>query len=359
MVPGCSACSLDPAPADHPVLAAATALAIELAESAGVHETDGVGRATVESVAAAGLYALTGPPELGGVPLPVFRQVAELLAGSSPDVWFVWFQHGPVVKMLAGSDNAELVAQCLAPLCSGEQMAGVAFSHLRSPAPSITAVREEAGWVLSGHQPWCTGWGIIDVVLVGAVSEQDGPDREVVFGLVPARDGDGLRNTGELPLAVMGGTSTVALALEDYRMRDEDVVIRMPFADWLAADRVATANVQPSTFGVALAAVDLVRQRYPEVADALAARILAARAEAYRLQDDVPPDEDIDQRLGVRARALLLGAEAATAAVAARGGAGMSLGEPAQRLVRAAAFQLVHAQTGAVRAATLDRLTAG
>lgn len=41
----------------------------------------------------------------------------------------------------------------------------------------------------------------------------------------------------------------------------------------------------------------------------------------------------------------------------ARGGAGISLADPAQRLLRAATFQLVHAQNEAVRAATLGALS--
>jgi hypothetical protein len=58
----------------------------------------------------------------------------------------------------------------------------------------------------------------------------------------------------------------------------------------------------------------------------------------------------------VRAASLLLAVECCTALLAARGGQGMDLADPAQRLLRAAAFQLVHSQAAHVRAATLSAL---
>ncbi|GAC1323459.1 MAG: hypothetical protein NVSMB13_03390 [Mycobacteriales bacterium] len=338
---------------DHPVIAVTAAVADRLAAGAGATELDGVGREPLAALAAAGLYGVMGPVEAGGLALPGFaaRRVAELLSGADPQVWFLWYQHGPVVAMLAGSDNAGLAEQWLPELCSGRSMAGVAFSHLRSARPSITAAPGPQGLRLSGRQPWCTGWGLVDVILLGAVC-----DEEVVFALVPARDGDGLQSTAPLPLAVMGGTSTVALHLDDYVVPEALVVARLPYADWFAADLARNANVQPSTFGVAMAALDRLAVAAPELADQLGTSLARVRQAAYSLVDDVPTAERTDERLALRAQALLLAVEAATALVAARGGAGLSLADPAQRLLRAATFQLVHAQSGAVRTATLDAL---
>ncbi len=338
-----------------PVVRASAALARQLGADAARLESEGVDRFVVDRMSAAGLLAVHGPPELGGAPAAQQRRVGELLSGASPDAWFVWFQHGPVVKMLKGSENADLAAKHLPELCAGREVGGVAWSHLRTPKPSVLATRVDRGWSLSGFQPWCTGWGLIDVVLVGALVEDTD---EVVFGLVPATERPAMRSAGELTLAAMGGTSTHALRFDDLRLPDSDVVLRAPRTPWAAADRDANGNVQPSTYGVALAALDLLEERAPAHAAVLRPRVLELRKQAYRLLDDVAPEERVGERLAVRACSLLLGIEVCTALLAARGGQGMDLADPAQRLLRAAAFQLVHSQAGHVRAATLDALVA-
>ena len=355
-----------PVPADddlltaRPVVQRAAALAAELAHDAARLEREGVDRALLDRMAAAGLLAVSGPPALGGAWPAEQRRVAELLAGSSPDAWFVWFQHGPVVRMLKASENEALVARCLPDLCAGRLLGGVAWSHLRTESPTVTATRVDGGWSLSGFQPWCTGWGLTDVVLVGALAPGAGPagGDDVVFGIVPTGDRPALASTGELRLAAMGGTSTHALRLTDLVLADEDVVLRAPREPWTAADRALNCNVQPSTFGVALAALDLLQPRAPQAAALLRERVLAVRAQAYRLLDEVDGGEELDRRLALRAQALLLQVECCTALLTARGGQGMDLAEPAQRLLRAAAFQVVHSQSSHVRAATLDALVA-
>ena len=207
--------------------------------------------------------------------------------------------------------------------------------------------------MLSGTQPWCTGWGINDLVLVGAiVADTD----EVVLGIVPSGDRPGVRSSGRLNLAAMGGTSTHGLAYDGLRLADQDVVKVLPYSEFFAVDASTNTNVQPSTFGIALAALDLLQVRSAETALLLRARVLAVRERAYALMDEVPFGEADAERLAVRAQALLLGVESATALLAARGGQGMDLGDPAQRLLRAAAFQLVHSQAAGIRAATLAAL---
>ena len=338
---------------DSPVVRRAAALAGELAADAARLERDGVDRPLLDRMAAEGLLAVSGPPSLGGAWPAEQRRVAELLSGASPDAWFVWFQHGPVVRMLKASPNADLVARRLPDLCAGRLVGGVAWSHLRTSAPTVTAVRSGHGWSLTGFQPWCTGWGLTDVVLVGALVEATD---EVVFGIVPTGDRPELRSAGLLGLAAMGGTSTHALHLDGLRLPDEDVVLLNDRGPWAQADRELNCNVQPSTFGVALAALDLLEPRAPEVAAVLRRRVLEVRTRAYALLDEVDGAERLDERLALRASALLLAVECCTALLTSRGGQGMDLGEPAQRLLRAAAFQVVHSQAAHVRAATLAAL---
>ena len=170
----------------------------------------------------------------------------------------------------------------------------------------------------------------------------------MVFGIVPAGDRPELHSAGALQLAAMGGTSTHALRLDGLRLPDEDVV---------AADRPravgagrpgAQRNVQPSTSGVALAALDLLDDAgSPRSRPRCASGCSTSRARAYALLDEVDGAERLEERLALRAAALLLAVECCTALLTARGGQGMDLADPAQRLLRAAAFQVVHSQARA------------
>ena len=128
---------------------------------------------------------------------------------------------------------------------------------------------------------------------------------------------------------------------------------------WAQADRALNCNVQPSTFGVALAALDLLAARAPDDGGR-AAPAGARRADAGlpRCSTRSTAASGSSERLELRAAALLLAVECCTALLTARGGQGMDLAEPAQRLLRAAAFQVVHSQAAHVRAATLDALVA-
>ena len=332
---------------------AARALGRSLAGDAERVERHGVERSTLDRLAAAGLHGLAGPPWAGGsdaAPM-VYREVAECLSGADGNTWLVWFQHHPVVKMLAASANVGLAERYLPDLCSGAVQAGVAFSHLRNPSPSVVATVDRAGWRFSGTQPWCTGWGLIDVVLVGAAT-----DDEVVFALIPADDGPEMCSAGELDLAAMAGTRTVALTLDGLAVAPDDVVLRMARADWLAADHLRAANAQPSVFGIPLAALAQLGRTAPEVADALASRLHETRQRSYRLADGDAADASVDPRLAATAEAVLLGVEITSALVTSLGGKAMVRSHPAQRWAREAMFHLVFAQTGALRAATLAKV---
>jgi alkylation response protein AidB-like acyl-CoA dehydrogenase len=325
-----------------------------LAPLAAHTERHGVDRATLDGLAGAGLYGLLGPESVTGraPSAAVYREVAELLAGADATTWFVWFQHHPVVKMLVASANQELARRWLPALCAGTTQAAVAFSHLRSAEVVMPATRVDGGWRLSGTAPWCTGWDLLDLVLVGATTTDD----DVVFALVALREGDGMVRGSSLGLAAMGGTRTLPLHLDGYVVADADVVLRAPRSAWAAADAAAGSNVQPSTFGIARAALAELAGRDEATATALSARLDDVRRQAYALMDDVPGDEALDERLALRAEALMLGVEATSALVASVGGRAMTGDHPAQRWAREALFHLVFAQTKPARAATLAHL---
>lgn len=320
-----------------------------------------VPRSHLDAWAAQGLLGLAGPRAYGGAQATgaVQREVAAVMAGACGSTWFVATQHTMPVASLTASANEQLRERRLAALCSGELLSGVAFSHLRRPGPpAVLATRVDGGWRFDGSVSWMTGWGLCDVVLLAGRTDAD----EVVFVLVPAREGAGVSASAPLPLAAMAATCTVALTLDGLRVADADVVEVVGAADWLAADALRTANAPPHVFGLQRECVQRLAQtasaRDDGTAAALAHSLGQEGARLHRvaetLLEDVPADELVDDRLAVRASALELALRSATALVAASGGPAMSLDAAPQRLAREAVFFLVQAQTPPVRQAVLQ-----
>ena len=306
---------------------------------------------------------LTGPRGYGGADAPpgVVREVTEALGGACGATWFVWAQHASPVQALSRSGNVALKERRLRELCTGGLLAGVAFSHLRrAGTPAVLATRADGGWVFDGTAPWATSWGLADVLALSGLTA----DGQVVQVLLPARDQPGLTASADLRLAAMQATSTVSLELRGLRVADADVVEVVRVEQWREADRLRTANVGPATFGLLATVVSRLRETGSgrggptavELARRLAEEAEDLRRAAYALLDHVPADEQVEDRLALRAAVLELAVRAATSLVAASGGSALALTAPPQRLLREALFHLVMAQTGPVREATLHRL---
>ena len=350
----------------HPCVQVAQRLADELlAPAAERVDVEGVPAGHVEALAAAGLLGLYGPADAGGAdaPAPVARRVAEVLSGADGATWFVWTQHATPVGALARSRNADLRRDWLPRLCR-DALGGIAVAHLRrSDGPTVRARSGDGSrWTFDGTASWVTSWGLAEVLLVGAVTDDD----RAVLALLPARHRPGMVPSAPLALAAMGATATVRLDFDGLEVHGDEIVDIVDLAAWRRTDAAKTANATPAVFGL----IDTVVARLGEAAReraepagtalalALAAEAAGVRAEAYRLLDEVPAAEAVDERLVLRAHALELAVRASTALVVCSGGGGMSRSSPAQRLVRESLFHLVQAQTPAVRRSTLARLAA-
>ena len=295
-------------------------------------QADIVPRSHLRALADAGLFDAAG-----------HRDVYEILAGACGATFFVWVQHHAPVRLLAGSANTALRDRWLPRLLSGEVLGGVAFAHLRRPGrPAVRARRVDGGYALEGEAPWVTSWGLADLFAVAARC-----DDHVLFVAVPA-DARGLRPSAPLPLMVMQASSTVRLGFEGLTVADADVIADVPFTQWEAEDRVATAKPNPAAFGVAATCTRLLAELDPATAAALEAERLDCRTRSYGGGED---------QVGLRAWSLELAVRGGLALVAATGGSSMQRSHPAQRLIREAAFYSIQAQTRPLRAATLDRLT--
>ncbi|MFN2503291.1 MAG: acyl-CoA dehydrogenase family protein [Acidimicrobiales bacterium] len=307
------------------------------------------------ALAGAGLFGLLGPVEHGGHAAgpAVTREVFETLAGACGVTFFVWVQHHAPVRLLTASPNHALAGRLLGGLCSGGQMGGVAFAHLRRPGPPPVVARPVAGgYVLSGEAPWATSWGLAGVYAVAARLR----DR-AVFVAVQGRAGERVRPSAPLRLAAMNASSTVRLEFRDLFVPEQDVIVDLPIDRWRAQDRVITAQPNPAVFGVAATCTRLLAELDAGAASGLEDERLEVRGASYRLADEGDAgDEQLAKLVDLRARSLDVALRAAQALVVATGGRAMELAHPAQRLLREASFYAIQAQTPALRQATLRDL---
>src|SRR4051794_5490119 len=203
----------------------------------------------------AGLLAVGVPTAEGGLggDVRVDIEVVERLSGACGATWFVLTQHqmpqavargalGPGDRWVRGP-----AAERHGPgLASGRLRAGIAVAHLRRPGPpAVRAVPDGEGWRLTGTSDWCTGWGLVDVVMIAGTA----PDDRIVLALVPARDGPGLRAGAPLRLSVMGGTRTVPLTIDDLEVAPDDVLAVVDGAAWRGAGGAPAAHVMPPAGG--------------------------------------------------------------------------------------------------------------
>ncbi|MDE3203197.1 MAG: acyl-CoA/acyl-ACP dehydrogenase [Acidobacteriota bacterium] len=291
-----------------------------------------VPRRYLDALAEAGLYDLPADR------LEAAR-IVEALGGASLVTAFVWIQHHSPVRAVAAAGGS-LAAEWLEPLRSGRRRAGIAYAALRRPgpppataAPLITASHPSgdhpSGWLLSGHAPWVTGWGLVDVVMAGARCGDD-----MVWLLIDAIAGPGQQVT-EVPLAALAASATVRLEWDRMEVGSGRVVGVEPYEDWRRRDMAGRATNGYLAVGVAHRCARL-----------LGSGVLAAEVDEVREGLDRCTAGDVAER---RATASLLAVRAASAVVAAGGGRSVEAGATAARLMREAMFLLVFGQSADIR----------
>lgn len=315
--------------------------------AAGAADADRSGRLppdNLPALAAAGLFSLADPAS--GVSARALAAVHAILAGACGVTAFVWSQHHSPLRRLAASPNRRLAEQWLPALRRGAVLCGTAFSHLRAPRPAVTVERIGRSLRLRGRAPWVSGWGLAEAYLVGARL----PDGNVAWVWLP---GDRAAHAVATPLAttVMAAAGTVSLEV-DLELPAELLVDVEDAEAWAAADAASTRRPSIPALGIVERVVAELAPPHPHAADAVPlVGSLATAARAIWGHYDRPRPHD-------RAESVLLGLEAATGLVAARGGRASLVGDLSGRLAREATFYVVQAQTAAGRQATLARLAA-
>ena len=330
-------------------------------------------RANLEALRTAGLNGLQGPPDVpGGMGADHLRArpVFEAITGGCGATAFVWAQHHGAVRRLVGGDGPAS-ATWLPAACDGSALAGIGFAYLRRPGPpAVRATQERGGWVIDGHAPWITGWGLIDVLVLMSRAE-DG--RVVTVAIDRPAERAELTPGQPQRLAAMGATGTVSLSIDRLRVVEAGVVGVQTDEAWRLRDRTGSALPPAAPLGIADRAIRLLAERgasNPAAQDA-ADRLGRELADRRKVADDVTLEVlgavaagdpiAIERAVGVgareRDRGLGLARRSTDALIAASGGRAMDLSDPAQRLSREATFYLIQAQTRALRTATLARST--
>lgn len=294
----------------------------------------------LDTLAAAGLYGLTGPVECGGAGIgerSVVWRTVECLASGCLTTTFVWAQHLGTVTAIAERAGQELRDRWLRSLCAGEIRAGVAFSALRRPGPPmLTASPIAGGWLLNGSAPWVSGWGRIDAIRVAA---RHGAD--IVWSLVDVTPGPSLR-ADPLHLAAVNASGTVTLRFEGLAVPHDRVIAIEPFEQWRQRDREGLRLNGSHALGVAGRCLALLDE-HARMRDL--SSLTRVRGELDSATAEALPE--------ARARASQLALRLAERLVVSTGGGAILLTNHAQRLAREALFLLVFGQTPAIRARQL------
>ncbi|WP_072803593.1 acyl-CoA dehydrogenase family protein [Rhodococcoides yunnanense] len=320
-----------------------------------------VPRSHIEALRDVGYYRWSVPEEFGGLDIPpaVRNAADDLLFGADPSTATVVTQHGaPVVPAIKAGTPGTLAL--LPKLASGELIGGAGMGHVRSwPQKRGTVARRvPGGYRIDGVIGWHSGWGLTDVIWLGAVDEER---EDYVFGIASLHQ-PGI--TGEvLRLTAVFGSRTATVTLNDVFLPDEYVTEVVPVAEWKARDGFLRPelrwalqldpDVDPDDvphlppvgpYGLARAALNDALVLHPDEPSLLAIADELEAAVSTPLPDPlwrVTLDE-----IAVRAT---------TAGVVARGGVGLLDDEITSVRARAATFLQVRGLAPVVRTAHFER----
>jgi alkylation response protein AidB-like acyl-CoA dehydrogenase len=294
----------------------------------------------LDLLATEGFYGLAVPAEAGGAgaDYPALCLIAETFASGCLTTAFVWIQHQGAVRRVAGGP-AGLRESRLGPLGRGERRAGVALGGTLPGPARLRARRVSGGYLLDGHSPWVTGWGMIDTLTVAARDERD----VLVWSLTDAAESATL-SVQPLHMVAASASGTVTARFAAHFVPDQQVLGRQPFAEFGPQDAAGLRLNGSLALGV------LGRCRA-----LLGPSGLDAQAEACRADLDVATPQRLP---AARAAAAELAMRAATALLVHVGSQGILRGQHAQRLVREAMFLLVFGSRPPIKAELLARLSA-
>lgn len=285
-----------------------------------------------------GFYGLAAPVEYGGVGragFPIVADVIATLAGGCLTTAFVWLQHLAPLMAVAGIAGERDRAGWLPPLAAGRVRAGLAMSR-----PDLIHARQvPGGYLLSGESAWVTGWGLVDVLLVGAVDDSG----LLHFFMVDAA-GSGSLVAHDTQLLAVQASRTVSLRFTDHFVPTERLGHTQPLDTFVASQVAGTVMNGFLALGVAGRCAQLLGDASDLDADIADARLRLLTAGP----DEVPE---------ARANSSLLAARAAARLVVQTGSRSVLADQNAGRLYRESGFLLVFGLRPTIKQAMLQRLS--
>ncbi|MFE5700454.1 acyl-CoA dehydrogenase [Rhodococcus koreensis] len=266
-------------------------------------------------------------------PVNTLADVGEILVSGCLATAFVWAQHHGTLLRLMMSRNEALKAQFLADLRSGAITAGVSGSGYANPDnPLVVATETDDGYTITGLAPFVTGWGYVDVIGVTAYDTR--ADKTVTF-LIDATDGPNIHSK-RIPLSAADASNTVKLTFSEFEVPHTSVIrAGTPGRGGLSvADRAVLRINGSLALGVARACLteaDRIGHPSPQLWDTHT-MIRTALNNAATGNGDI---------YDARAHASQFAVTAAAYCATAAGSRSVTRGEPAERLVREAAFSMV------------------
>lgn len=202
----------------------------------------------------AGVFRWFIPAEFGGLGWSEDRILAGYLAlaQSCLATTFVLTQWNAACKRILGSENSRLQMELLPKLARGEVFATVGISQLTTSRqhvrqPVLTAERRSTGFELNGHSPWVTSAAAADVLVLGAVLD----DQRQLICAVPG-DAAGVSARPGCNLVALTASCTDQVDL-DHVFIEDDRVIAGPVPNVMQTNSGGGAGgLQTSTLAVGL-----------------------------------------------------------------------------------------------------------
>lgn len=304
-----------------------------------------------ETMAEAGLYGIAAPTDAGGPGLDLAQiiEILETMAGGCLATAFTWVQHHGMLAALVASANHALRDEFVPDAIAGRIRGGVAYAGAVPVPPRMRAQRVAGGWVMSGHAPFVSGWGIIDVIQISAGDVETG---DIVAGLVSAEVQPGIATVIPQSLFVADASQTVALEVEGLVIPDDRIVSRVSRTAFMANQNFGSRLNATLPIGL----VNRCARLLDAAGETAAAVTLCGEADAIRERLDAGLG-DATTLLRARADGCELAARASAALVAARGGPSLLRSDPAQLLARSALFTLVAASRPELKRSLIGQLS--
>lgn len=262
---------------------------------------------------------------------------------------FILTQRNGACERIAGSENEDLKAKLLPPLCQGELFTTVGISHLTTSRqylsrPAVTAEETAGGWIFDGSVPWVTGALAADYIVTGGTAA----DGKQLLVALPT-DTKGVERKNPPELLALNASQTGVVELHRVFVPKE-LIIAGPIENVMQHGSGGGAgSLTTSALAIGLASAALHRLHHeadkrPDlltIYQPLAAEWRSLKTDLMRaLRGEVSAALQCStESLRVRANSLVL--RMTQAYLAATKGAGFLGSHPASRMVREAMFFLV------------------